>query len=176
MDLFQDVSSPCERCGGTGCRDEVTSILIGGQSVHDILQVPLDEISGFFEGHLPEKQKQSVKYMLELTGKTGLGHLAAGRLLKTLSTGELQRLKLVSGLAGESTGNTLFLLDEPTGGLDHKDTRRLLDLFNELIEAGNTIVCVTHEPLLMASASRTIELGPGGGSLGGRVIAQAEGY
>ena len=90
--------------------------------------------------------------------------------MRTLSTGELQRLKLVAGLANKTDNNTLFLLDEPTGGLHPKDIEHLIKLFHELIDAGNTIICVTHEPMLMANAARIIELGPGGGTKGGRII------
>ena len=79
-------------------------------------------------------------------------------------------MKLVSGLSGKTGSNTLFLLDEPTGGLHPNDIERLVKLFNELVEAGNTIVCVTHEPILMRAASRAVELGPGGGINGGRII------
>jgi len=124
----------------------------------------------FFDAHLPGKSKQPVKRILELTGKTGLGHLTCSRSLKTLSTGELQRLKLVSGLADSSGSDTLFLLDEPTGGLHPKDIDRLLNLFNELVQKGNTIICVTHEQLVISAADKTIELGPGGGTRGGRIV------
>jgi excinuclease ABC subunit A len=106
----------------------------------------------------------------ELIEKTGLGHLSAGRALKTLSTGELQRLKLVAGLASRPAGHTLFLLDEPAGGLHPNDTDRLIVLFDELVSEGNTIICVTHEPRMTAAASAVITLGPGGGGKGGRIV------
>jgi excinuclease ABC subunit A len=171
MDFFSDVISPCERCGGSGFKDEVLEIIIDGKTIYDALQIPFDEISGFFDTFLQGKSKIPVKSILELIEKTGLGHLSSGRSLKTLSIGELQRLKLVSGLSSKTGNNTLFLLDEPTGGLHPKDIDKLMKLFNELIDAGNTIVCVTHEPLLIAAASKTIELGPGGGTQGGRIVA-----
>jgi excinuclease ABC subunit A len=170
MDFMNDVAAPCERCGGTGFRDEVLEIRIQGKNIYDVLQLPYSDLTRFFDNHLAGKAKLPVKLILELIEKTGLGHLAAGRLLKTVSTGELQRLKLVSGLSADSQGNTLFLLDEPTGGLHPKDINLLLDLFNELIDNGNTIVCVTHEPMLMNAASNVIELGPGGGTRGGQVV------
>jgi len=170
MDFFSDVISPCERCGGTGFRDEVLEIMVDGKNIYDALQIPFDEIPGFLNAHLHGKPEQLVRTILDLIGKTGLGHLTSGRSLRTLSTGELQRLKLVSGLSVKTGSNTLILLDEPTGGLHPNDIDRLLKLFGELIEAGNTIVCVTHEPLLIAAAFKTIELGPGGGTQGGRVL------
>jgi excinuclease ABC subunit A len=171
MDFFSDAIYPCERCGGTGFRDEVLDIRIDGKTIFDALQVPFDEISGFFDAHLQGKSKQPVKFILELIGKTGLGHLTSGRSLKSLSTGELQRLKLVSGLSAQTGSNTLFLLDEPTGGLHPRDIAQWLKLFNELVEAGNTIICVTHEPLLITASCKTIELGPGGGTRGGLIVA-----
>ena len=174
MDFFNNVSSPCERCGGTGFRDEVLETRIDGQTVFDVLQISLGEISGFFDAHLKGRSKQPVESILELIRKTGLGHLASGRSLKTVSTGELQRLKLVSGLSAHTGSNTLILLDEPTGGLHPKDIRKLLKLFIGLAEAGNTVVCVTHEPLLTAAAARIIELGPGGGTRGGRIVSNRE--
>jgi excinuclease ABC subunit A len=171
MDFFTNVVSPCERCGGTGFRDEVLELVVDGKNIHDALQIPLDGIPEFIGAHLQGRSKLQMMAILELVRKTGLGHLAVGRSLKTVSTGEMQRLKLVSGLAARTGNNTLFLLDEPTGGLHPKDIFQLLRLFNELLESGNTIVCVTHEPLLMSAASRVIELGPGGGSQGGLIVA-----
>ncbi len=170
MDFFSDIISPCERCGGTGFRDEVLEILIDGKTIYDALQIPFDKLSRFFEEQVQGKSKQDGKHILELTEKAGLGHLACGRSLQTLSTGELQRMKLVSGLSGISGGNILFLLDEPTGGLHPKDVEKLLKLLNELLDAGNTLLCVTHETRLMQAASRIIELGPGGGTQGGQII------
>jgi len=172
MDFFNDIISPCEQCGGAGYRDEVLEIMIAGKTIHDVLQITFDEIIDFFEDHLQVKSEKWLKQILELIQKTGLGHLTCGRSLKTCSTGELQRLKLISGLSSKTGSNTLILLDEPTGGLHSKDIEKLLILFNEIIEDGNTIVCVTHEPLLIAAASKTIELGPGGGTNGGKIVAQ----
>jgi excinuclease ABC subunit A len=170
MDFFNDVISPCERCGGTGFSDKVLEITVDGKNVFEAQQIPFNEILGSLENHLQEKTQKQLRTILELIEKVGLGHLTCFRSLKTLSTGELQRMKLVSGLAAKTGDNALILLDEPTGGLHQKDISKLLKLFNELIEDGNTIVCVTHEPLLIANASDTIELGPGGGSNGGMVL------
>ncbi|NVO19851.1 MAG: AAA family ATPase [Bacteroidetes bacterium] len=172
MDFFSDIISPCERCGGSGFREEVLEVMIDGRNICDTLQLTFDESPGFFETHTAGKADKNLKKILELIQKTGLGHLSCGRTLKTLSTGELQRLKLVTGLSSRIGNKTLILLDEPTGGLHPKDIKKLLKLFNELIEEGNTLVCVTHEPLLMAAASRTIELGPGGGTQGGRIVGE----
>jgi len=172
MDFFNDVITPCERCGGSGFKDDVLEIMIDGKTIFDILQTSFSELFVFFDAHLQNKSKTQAKSILELIEKTGLGHLSCHRLLKTLSTGELQRLKLVTGLSRKSGNNTLFLLDEPTGGLHPNDIEKLMKLFNELVEKGNTIVCVTHDPMLIASAAITIELGPGGGTNGGMIISK----
>ena len=102
--------------------------------------------------------------------KTGLNYLCPGQPLNTMSTGELQRLKLVSGLSSVKEENVLCLFDEPTGGLHPSDTLVLLNLFNEMIENGASIVCVTHDSMLSSYADYLIELGPGGGSKGGEII------
>jgi excinuclease ABC subunit A len=172
MDFFSDMVSPCERCGGSGFRDEVLGIMIDGKNISDVLEIPFHEMPGFFNARLHGKSAVQAKTVLTLIEKTGLGHLNSGRTLKTVSTGELQRLKMVSGLLSHTAGNTLFLFDEPTGGLHRKDIEKLMLLFEELIETGNTIVCITHEPILITHASLTIELGPGGGTQGGKIIDQ----
>ncbi|MBE0668114.1 MAG: AAA family ATPase, partial [Bacteroidales bacterium] len=160
-------------CSGTGFSDEVLGIIEDGKTVFDVLQIPFDEISRFFETRLHGNTEKNIKAILELVKKTGMGHLTCSRQLKTLSTGELQRLKLVSGLSARAGTNTLFFLDEPTGGLHPRDIIKLLRLFGELIEEGDTIVCVTHEQLLLNAASAIIELGPGGGTNGGRIIMRS---
>ncbi|MEI6577432.1 MAG: AAA family ATPase [Bacteroidota bacterium] len=173
MDFFNDVVSPCERCGGTAFRDEVLEIFIEGKTIFHALQITFDELVVFLKKNIHGKSEKAIKQTLELIQKSGLGHLSCGRSLRTLSSGELQRLKLVHGLSLKTGNNSLILLDEPTGGLHPKDIEKLLKLFDELIEEGNTIVCVTHEPLLMAAASTMIELGPGGGAKGGLIIQNA---
>jgi excinuclease ABC subunit A len=162
MDFFSDVTSPCEHCGGTGFKDEVLDVTINGETIYDVLQIPFIQLSALIKTNWP---------IMELLTKTGLDHLNSGRSLKTLSNGELQRLKLVSGLSAQAGTRTLFLLDEPTGGLHPQDIRKLLKLLLEINRAGNTIVCVTHEPLLTSIADRVIELGPGGGSRGGHIVS-----
>ncbi|HNW57338.1 MAG TPA: ATP-binding cassette domain-containing protein, partial [Bacteroidales bacterium] len=172
MDFFNDVTTPCERCGGTGFRDEVLQVKIDGKTVYDVMQIPFSEMSAFIDTHHHGKHEKQIKTVLQLIEKTGLGHLTCGRSLKTLSTGETQRLKLISGLSSMTGNNTLFLLDEPTGGLHQKDVTILLGLFNEIVTAGNTIICVTHDQLLTSAATVTFELGPGGSTNGGKIIKQ----
>ena len=170
MDFFTDAITPCEKCDGTGFSDEVLEIRMRGKTIWDTLQIPLEKIDEFWDELLPANKKSHANSLIDLLKKTGLGHLTPGRSLKTLSTGELQRLKLVSGLVSKKGDHTLILLDEPTGGLHPKDIIQLLTLFKELLDSGNTLVCVTHDPILIKAAGQTIELGPGGGSKGGRII------
>ncbi|HOY33433.1 MAG TPA: AAA family ATPase, partial [Bacteroidales bacterium] len=172
MDFFNDVVSPCERCGGTGFKDEILGISIDGQTVFDVLQIPFNELSLFFDSYLPGRSGLVVRNMLSILKKTGIEYLNSCRSLNTMSTGELQRLKLVLGLSSKKGNNTLFLLDEPTGGLHPKDIIKIINLFNEIIMDSNTIVCVTHEPLLVKAAAKYIELGPGGGTQGGFIIGE----
>jgi len=171
MDFITDVFPPCERCGGTGFRDEVADIRVGELSIHDVLHFPMAELTTFLNVHHRQKSGTVLNHIFELVNKTGLGHLSPGRSLKTLSTGELQRLKLVAGLSGSAGTNQLILLDEPTGGLHPRDVEKLISLFSELVQKGHTLVCVTHEPMMMEAASHIIELGPGGGDKGGSVIS-----
>jgi len=171
MDFFSDVHSVCEHCGGTGFNDETLEIKVDDKTIFDVLQITFSNLSCFINTHIKGKSVTQSKIILELLEKTGLGHLSSGRSLKTLSAGELQRLKLVTGLSLSKSNNILFLLDEPTGGLHPKDILKIVKLFNEIIDAGNTIICVTHEPMLIDNASHVIELGPGGGPKGGRIIS-----
>lgn len=166
MDFFSDVFSPCERCEGTGFRDEILAVTVEGKNIDGVLHMTFDEWEGVhaFGAH------KALKPVLDFLRKTGLGHLSPGRLLDTLSTGELQRLKLVRGLSQLSEGAALLLLDEPAGGLHRKDIELLLTLFDELITGGHTVLCVTHEPLLMDAAFKRFELGPGGGTKGGYLV------
>lgn len=170
MDFFSDVHTPCDHCGGTGFNDKIREVKIDGNSICEVLQIPFRRLSGFLKEHCKRKYMEQSRAVLELIEKTGLGHLTCGRSFKTLSIGELQRLKLVSGISANKSNHALFLLDEPTGGLYSKDIEKLILLFDELIQAGNTIVCITHAPSLISAAGRIIELGPGGGSRGGRIV------
>lgn len=170
MDYFTDVVTPCERCGGSGYKDEIMQITVEDKNIFEIHQLTFTELAEFAGRYLHGKPKNKAFHILQLLEKTGLGHLSSGRLLKTLSTGELQRIKLVAGLLTKTADNNLILLDEPTGGLHPADTAQLLTLFEELLLAGNTLVCVSHEPMMLQAASVVIELGPGGGKQGGMIV------
>ncbi|MEI6122500.1 MAG: ATP-binding cassette domain-containing protein [Bacteroidota bacterium] len=172
MDFFSDIISPCESCAGTGFTHKVLEITLANNTIYDVMQIPIKDLPQFFDAHPLIKSKTNLPLTLQLMKQNGLGHLSSGRLLKTISTGELQRLNLVLGLSTQTHCNTLFLLDEPTGGLHTTDIKKLMKLFDQLIETKNTIVCITHESMLISEATCTIELGPGGGTNGGRIVTQ----
>ena len=170
MDYWTDARTICETCGGNRYRREIAAARFGGVSMPELLKMSFRELRPFLEEHLKGKNRAGVLRTIALAEKTGLDYLSAGQPLHTLSAGELQRLKLAAGIAEGRAKNTLYLLDEPTGGLHHKDISRLLSLFDELIEEGGSVLCVTHEPLLAEAADRLVELGPGAGRNGGKVI------
>jgi len=170
LDFWSDAEVLCETCKGARFKSEVLEIKTDNLSIADVLSLSFAEAAIFFKKHLPVtawKQTENIFTMME---KTGLNYLCPGQPLNTMSTGELQRLKLVSGLSSVKEENVLCLFDEPTGGLHPSDTLVLLNLFNEMIENGASIVCVTHDSMLSSYADYLIELGPGGGSKGGEII------
>ncbi len=171
MDFYNDVIIPCEHCDGTGFRDDVLNIRIQDKNIVDVLQLSFSALSDFFDQNYHDKSQTLIKNTFGYIEKSGLSYLSCKRLLKELSIGELQRLKLVTGLLKKKYHNTLFLFDEPTGGLNSKDIEKVINLFYDLLDTGSTIICVTHEPLILKYASKLIELGPGGGKYGGSVIS-----
>ncbi len=174
LDFSADIQSACESCGGSGFKDEALQYFVDRKTIVDLFQLDFDALEGFLMAHLPEKHREEAGKVYSLIRKTGLSHLSARRSLNTLSGGEMQRLKLVLALTELKGPDNLILLDEPTGGLHPEDTRSLLLLFNEIIAEGNTVVCVTHEPLVMSASAIIVELGPGGGSRGGRIVQYSE--
>ncbi|PIU17626.1 MAG: excinuclease ABC subunit A, partial [Elusimicrobia bacterium CG08_land_8_20_14_0_20_59_10] len=170
LDYWTDARVPCGTCRGSRYRPEIEAVRLDGVSMPGLLKMSFGELRPFLEERLKGKHRAAVLRTLELAGKTGLDYLSAGQPLHTLSAGELQRLKLAAGLAEGKEKNTLYLLDEPTGGLHAKDIAGLLTLFDELLDGGGSILCITHEPLVIAAAHRVIELGPGAGRKGGKVI------
>ena len=170
LDYWADARVGCHSCHGRRYQPDVLEIRIGGLSIADVLDQPFNAMSRFVVDHFAPQDGTAVLRALELAGKTGLGYLPMGQPLSTLSTGEMQRLKLAAGLALAAAPQCLFLLDEPTGGLHPRDIAGLLRLFDELIAAGGTVLCITHEPLITHGADWLIELGPGAGRNGGKVV------
>jgi excinuclease ABC subunit A len=170
LDFMNDASVICDSCKGKRFKPEVLEIRIADQNISEVLDMTFSEASVFFSEQLTASTWKQFEKIFLLAEKTGLSYLTLGQPLNTLSTGELQRLKLIHGLSSVKEKNTLLLLDEPSGGLHPTDILILLKLFDELISNGGSILCVTHDSLIGAYADHIIELGPEGGQKGGYII------
>ena len=165
MHFLADVYVPCEVCGGKRYNEETLDIRYKGKNIYEVLEMTVEEALEFFE-HIPKIYKK-----LKTLDDVGLGYMKIGQPATTLSGGEAQRIKLAKELSRTSTGNTLYILDEPTTGLHFADIKRLLDVLARLTDAGNSIVVIEHNLDVIKTADYIIDLGPDGGDGGGRVIA-----
>ena len=165
MQFLPDVSVPCEICRGKRYNREALEILYKGKSIADILDMTVDEAAEFFDA-LP-----AIRRRLRTIQAVGLGYIRLGQPATTLSGGEAQRVKLSTELSKRNTGRTLYLLDEPTTGLSFHDTAALLRVLQELVDGGNTVVVIEHHLDVIKNADYIIDLGPGGGANGGRLVA-----
>ncbi|MCR5026606.1 MAG: excinuclease ABC subunit UvrA [Methanobrevibacter sp.] len=165
MHFLADVYVPCEVCGGKRYNDETLDIRYKGKNIYEVLEMTVEEALEFFE-HIPKIYKK-----LKTLDDVGLGYMKIGQPATTLSGGEAQRIKLAKELSRTSTGNTLYILDEPTTGLHFADIKRLLDVLARLTDAGNSIVVIEHNLDVIKTADYIIDLGPDGGDGGGQVIA-----
>jgi excinuclease ABC subunit A len=166
MQFLADVEVPCEVCGGKRFNGETLEIRYRGRTISDVLEMPISEAAAFFGSH------RALHRVLATLDRVGLGYVALGQPSTTLSGGEAQRIKLSSELHRPPTGHTLYLLDEPTTGLHFADIARLLDALGELVDAGNTVVVIEHNTDVIKVADWLVDLGPGGGQEGGRIVAQ----
>ncbi|MBI3993876.1 MAG: excinuclease ABC subunit UvrA, partial [Candidatus Lambdaproteobacteria bacterium] len=164
MQFLSNVEMVCEECGGRRFNDETLQIHYKGRTIHDVLEMTVDEAAGFFA------QVPPVAHILSTLREVGLGYIRLGQPSTTLSGGEAQRVKLASELRKRGTGQTLYLLDEPTTGLHFHDIRSLLECLNRLVEAGNTVLVIEHNLDVIKVADHVIDLGPGGGRHGGRLV------
>lgn len=171
MQFLSDVYVECESCGGTRFQDKVREVTIGGKSVVDLLQTPIEDVLGIFERTIDETSFSKLKTCLDPLLSLGLGYLTLGHPINTLSGGEAQRLKLASRLAEEKQGKYLFVLDEPTTGLHPHNISDLLSAFEQLLARGHSIVCIEHNLDVLEKADWIVDLGPDGGDKGGEVIA-----
>lgn len=165
MNFLSDVYVPCEECGGARYNDETLEVTYKDATISDVLDMSVDEAYDFFESH------QGLQRRLKLLKDVGLGYMELGQPSTTLSGGEAQRVKLAEELGKKATGDTLYLLDEPTTGLHKEDERKLIDVLHRLVDAGNTVVVIEHELDLVKNADRVIDLGPEGGDGGGELVA-----
>jgi excinuclease ABC subunit A len=165
MHFLPDVYVPCEVCGGKRYNRETLEILWKGHTISDILEMPVEEALTFFEN------QPKIARILQTLYDVGLGYVRLGQPATTLSGGEAQRIKLSAELGRRSTGRTLYILDEPTTGLHFEDIRKLLQVLQRLVDSGNTVVVIEHNLDVIKSVDHVIDLGPEGGSGGGRVIA-----
>jgi len=165
MQFLADLYLECEACNGQRYKKEVLDVTYNGKNIADVLEMTVDEAADFFEG------ETSITNKLEVLQDIGLGYLTLGQPSTTLSGGEAQRVKLAEELGKKDSGETLYLLDEPTTGLHPEDERKLIDVLHRLTDNGNTVVVIEHELDLVKNADHIIDLGPEGGEHGGEVVA-----
>lgn len=166
MNFLPDVYVECETCHGKRYNHETLEILYKTKSISDVLNMTVEEALTFFEDHPRIKRK------IKAINDVGLGYIKIGQQATTLSGGEAQRVKLATELSKVSTGKTLYILDEPTTGLHFDDVNILLKVLQKLVDKGNTVIVVEHNLDVIKVADHIIDLGPGGGEHGGKIIAQ----
>ncbi len=165
MHFLPDVYVPCEVCGGKRYNRETLEVKYKGKSIFDVLDMTVEEAMPFFE-NLP-----SIRRKIETLYEVGLSYVKLGQPSTTLSGGEAQRIKLATELSKRSTGNTIYILDEPTTGLHFADVHKLIEILHKLTEGGNTVVVIEHNLDVIKTADYIIDIGPEGGDKGGTIVA-----
>ena len=166
MHFLSDVYVPCEVCKGQRYNRETLEVQYKGKNISQVLDMTAEEAVGFFE-NLPK-----IRHKAQTLVEVGLGYVKLGQSSTTLSGGEAQRVKLATELARASTGKTIYILDEPTTGLHAADVHKLIDVLQQLVDAGNTVLVIEHNLDVIKTADHIIDLGPEGGDMGGYVVAQ----
>jgi len=166
MHFLPDVYVRCEVCKGKRYNQETLEVAYKGKNIADVLDMTVEEAHRFLE-NVP-----SIRRKLETLESVGLGYIRLGQQATTLSGGEAQRVKLATELSKMGTGRTLYLLDEPTTGLHFEDVKMLLEVLSRLVDKGNTVLVIEHNPDIIKTADHIIDLGPEGGDAGGRVVAE----
>jgi excinuclease ABC subunit A len=166
MNFLPDVYVLCDVCKGKRYNRETLQVMYKGKSISDVLEMTVAEAVEFFS-EIPTLQRK-----LRTLFDVGLGYIHLGQQATTLSGGEAQRVKLSTELSKVGTGNTLYILDEPTTGLHFEDIRMLLDVLNKLVDKGNTVLVIEHNLDVIKTADWVIDLGPGGGDAGGEIVAE----
>lgn len=165
MNFLPDVYVECEECNGKRYNNETLEVKYKGKSISDILEMSVEEAFSHFQFVPPIRKK------LETMVRVGLGYIKLGQSSTTLSGGEAQRIKLTKELSKRSTGRTVYILDEPTTGLHFHDVKKLIEVLQELVEKGNTVIIIEHNLDVIKCADYIIDLGPEGGINGGKIIA-----
>jgi excinuclease ABC subunit A len=166
MHFLPDVYVTCDVCHGARYNRETLEVKFKGHSIADVLDMNVEEAAELF------KAVPGIRDKMRMLQEVGLGYIKVGQSATTLSGGEAQRVKLSKELSRRATGKTLYILDEPTTGLHFEDVRKLLEVLHALVEQGNTVVVIEHNLDVIKTADWVIDLGPGGGVNGGRIIAE----
>jgi excinuclease ABC subunit A len=166
MHFLPDVYVTCEQCGGKRYNRETLEVKFKGKSIADVLDMTVEDAVEFF------KAVPSIRDKMAMLAEVGLGYVKVGQQATTLSGGEAQRVKLAKELSRRATGNTLYILDEPTTGLHFEDVRKLLEVLHALVEQGNSVVVIEHNLDVIKTADWIIDLGPEGGVNGGEIVAE----
>ena len=166
MNLLPDVMVPCEVCHGKRYNRETLEVRFKGKSIADVLDMTINQAMEFFEN------TPNILNKIKALQEVGLGYIKLGQSSTTLSGGESQRVKLATELAKRDTGQTLYILDEPTTGLHFEDIRILMDVLQKLVDKGNTVIIIEHNLDVIKLADHIIDIGPEGGSGGGKIVAQ----
>ena len=165
MNFLPSVNVVCDQCRGRRYKEDTLAVHYKGKNINDVLEMPVAEAYEFFKG-IP-KIAQKLKAMVDV----GLGYVHLGQSAVTLSGGESQRMKLAAELFRKATGNTLYILDEPTTGLHFDDIKVLLGVLDQLVEQGNTVIIIEHNLDVLKSVDYLIDMGPEGGARGGRIVS-----
>ena len=165
MNFLPDVYVPCETCHGKRYNHETLEVRFKGKSIADVLDMTINRAVEFFE-NVP-----TILHKIKVLQDVGLGYIKLGQASTTLSGGESQRVKLATELAKRDTGQTIYILDEPTTGLHFEDIRVLLGVLQRLVEKGNTVIVIEHNLDVIKVADYLIDMGPEGGRGGGQVVA-----
>jgi excinuclease ABC subunit A len=164
MNFLPDVYVRCETCNGKRYNRETLEVRFKGKSINDVLDMSIEEAVKFFE-HTPQILRK-----IEALNDVGLGYITLGQQSTTLSGGEAQRVKLATELSKRDTGNTFYILDEPTTGLHFEDVKVLLDVLQKLVDKGNTVLVIEHNLDMVKVADYIIDVGPEGGKYGGEIL------